>query len=121
MHIKIIHILGDCDNGYDLQEEIDTIATCIQGSLDYIAGQAYSKEVITQQEYELTMDPAAKHSTRCTNKIMQQVRKKIGTKPQTIEDFISVLADMGFSDLALRLSMLSYFITMHGLFTIHPM
>ena len=83
--------------------------------MDSIAGQAYAKEVITQQEYELTMDPAAKHSTRCINKIMRQVRKEIEAKPQTIEDFISVLADMGFSNLALRLSMLSYFITMHGL------
>ena len=100
---KTAETLRDCDNGYDLQEEIDTIATSIQGSLDSIAGQAYSKEVITQQEYELTMDPAAKHSTRCINKIMKQVGKVIETKPKTIEDFISVLADMGFSDLALRL------------------
>ena len=61
------------------------------------------------------MDPAAEHSTRCINKIMNQVGKVIETKPQTIEDFISVLADMGFSDLALRLSMLSYCITMHSL------
>ena len=83
--------------------------------MDSIAGQAYSKEVITQQEYELTMDPAAKHSTRCINKIMKQVGKVIETKPKTIEDFISVLADMGFSDLALRLSMLSYCITMRSL------
>ena len=60
------------------------------------------------------MDPAAKHSTRCINKIMKQVRNEIETKPKIIEDFISVLADMGFSDLALRLSMLSYCITMHG-------
>ena len=77
---NIAETLRDCDDAYDLQDEIDTIATSIQGSLDSIAGQAYAKEVITQQEYELTMDPAAKHSTRCINKIMKQVGKVIETK-----------------------------------------
>ena len=105
MYIYMFCISGECENSEELREEITTISTILQSNLTSIAPAVYKKDIITEAEYDMIMDPAAKHSTRCTTKIFKDVRVLIKKDPTKMEAFISAIIAMGkpISDWALRL------------------
>ena len=97
--------IRECENSEELREEITAISTILQSNLNSIAPAVYKKNIITEAEYDMIMDPAAKHSTRCTTKIFKDVRVLIKKDPSKMEPFISAIIAMGkpISDWALRL------------------
>lgn len=97
---------ADCNGSSDLITVADDIFTVLDGSLILIAPSIYSKGIISESEYNLIMDPLAKHSSAVTDSVLRAVADAIRINPNHFDTFKRILIEIGppISELAFKIN-----------------
>lgn len=76
-----------------------------------IAATLFGKNIITETEYDVSVDPSAEHSTAVTRTVLKAVRRAIFINPDHLDTLKGVLIDIGepISALARHIGKAKYF------------